>query len=165
MYPDIYIDKVETVTEYLIKGFSDYPSIALLKVIFICLILKLLIMNTYGKELILDLHNCNPEKFTKYYIKKFFIKLCELIDMEPAKVTFWIYDTQEEFDAAPDHLAGTSAVQFISTSNITIHALDRLKVVYLNIFSCKNFDAFKAETFSVRYFEGVVIKYQIILRS
>lgn len=122
-------------------------------------------MKSYGKELILDLHNCNPEKFTQYWISKFFKELCIEISMDPQRITFWEYDTQEEFDAAPDHLAGISAVQFISTSNITIHTLHRLKSVYLNIFSCKDFNTYEAEVFCVRYFEGIVVQYQTITRK
>ena len=113
-------------------------------------------MNTYGKELILDLHGCNVEKFTKYYINKFFKALCKEIDMVAETVTFWGYATQEELDAAPDHLAGLSAVQFIKTSNITIHALNKLKVVYLNIFSCKDFDDKVVMKFCIDYFDGSV---------
>ncbi len=110
-------------------------------------------MKNYGIELVLDLHECNPELFTKYLINRFFKKLCKEIDMEACKVCFWAYKTKEEFDEAPPHLKGISAVQFISTSNITIHALHDLKAVYLNIFSCKEFDTFKAVTFCVEYFE------------
>lgn len=36
----------------------------------------------YGSELILDLHRCNPCKFTRNSIKEYFIQLCERIDMQ-----------------------------------------------------------------------------------
>ncbi len=122
-------------------------------------------MKSYGKELILDLHNCNPKKFTKYYIKKFFVELCQKIDMNPEKIAFWVYEDPEEYERAPIHLKGSSAIQFISTSNITIHALDELKSVYLNIFSCKDFDPEKAEIFCSEYFLGEVVNRQIITRE
>lgn len=122
-------------------------------------------MDTYGKELILDLHNCNPDKFTRYYINKFFKELCKEIDMEPCKISWWDYKGyREEYEKAPDHLKGISAIQFISTSNITIHTLDVLKRVYLNIFSCKDFDADKASLFCETYFEGTIINDTIIDR-
>ena len=85
--------------------------------------------------------------------------------MEACKVTFWDYDTQEEFDAAPPHLKGISAVQFILTSNITIHTLNDLKAVYLNIFSCKEFDSHKAVIFCRNYFEGKFVSNKVIYRQ
>jgi S-adenosylmethionine/arginine decarboxylase-like enzyme len=63
------------------------------------------------------------------------------------------------------HLKGTSAVQFIMTSNITIHTLDILKNVYLNIFSCKDFDAAKALKFSKEFFGGKIVNFKIVDRK
>ena len=115
-------------------------------------------MNNYGKELILDLHNCHPETFTRKSIRNYFKKLCEEIDMVRCKLTWWddLYTPEEEKETEP-HLVGTSAIQFIKTSNITIHTLDIMKRVYLNIFSCKEFDAEKAKIFSERWFSGVSV--------
>lgn len=123
-------------------------------------------MDTYGKELILDLHNCNPKKFTRYHLKKFFTELCEEIDMEACKVSWWDYKGYpEEYKKAPIHLKGTSAIQFISTSNITIHTLDVLKSVYLNIFTCKDFNPDKARVFCEEFFEGTAVKSTLIERT
>ena len=88
----------------------------------------------YGVELILDLHQCETP-FSQQTIRRFMEELCNLIHMERADLHFWDYETVEEKDAAPPHLAGTSAVQFITTSNVTIHTLDKLRAVYLNIFT------------------------------
>ncbi len=123
-------------------------------------------MKNFGKELIIDLHECNSDLFTRYHIKKFFKGLCEEIDMMPCKQTWWDYTNhQEAYDKAPSHLKGTSAVQFISTSNITIHALDVTRCVYLNIFSCKNFDVADALVYSKLFFEGTIVNTQIIDRK
>jgi len=122
-------------------------------------------MENYGKELILDLHDCNNEKFTRYYISKFFEELCKEIDMEACKKCFWDYKGYpEEYDKAPVHLKGTSAIQFISTSNITIHTLDEMKRVYLNIFSCKDFDSIDAVSFCRNFFEGKIVNEIVIER-
>ena len=120
----------------------------------------------YGKELILDLHDCNAKKFTRRELKKFFKDLCILIDMERCEL-FWWDDhglPAEERQTKP-HLKGTSAVQFIMTSNITIHTLDLMGNVYLNIFSCKDFDAKKAADFSRKFFEGRVAGATTIVRK
>ncbi len=121
-------------------------------------------MKNYGKELILDLHVCNSDKFNRKDINKFFKELCKVIDMNPEKVTWWDYTGQPvEYMKAPNHLKGTSAIQFISTSNITIHTLDVLKRVYLNIFTCKDFEPAKAVDFCVKWFDCKVIKQSTIV--
>lgn len=115
-------------------------------------------INTYGKELILDLHNCDPSTFSRKSIRRYFKELCKLIDMERAKLTWWddVGVPEEERQTEP-HLTGTSAVQFIKTSNITIHSLDLLGQVYLNIFSCKDFDDDVAKGFSEKWFGGETV--------
>ena len=113
----------------------------------------------YGKEVIIDLKDCNPAKFTRTLIEDYFIELCDRIDMERRDLFWWDYaGYPEAYAAAPDHLKGTSAVQFIRTSNITIHTLDVLKTCHLNIFSCKDFDPQVAIDFSVEFFEGVLTR-------
>jgi S-adenosylmethionine/arginine decarboxylase-like enzyme len=119
----------------------------------------------YGKEVILDLHNCNSKKFNRKMIKAFFVELCDLIDMKRCKLSWWDdYGLPIEERQTEPHLKGTSAIQFILTSNITIHTLDLLERVYLNIFSCKDFDEKIVRDFSSKYFEGKVVNYQIIDR-
>ncbi len=122
-------------------------------------------MRDYGKELILDLHNCNANKFTRKYIRNYFKEICSLIDMERADLHWWddLHTPEDEKQTEP-HLVGTSAIQFITTSNITIHTLDLLKQVYVNIFSCKAFDAEKALQFTAKWFEGTVVHKEIIRR-
>ena len=115
-------------------------------------------MIDYGKELILDLHNCNPDQFTRKSIRNYFKELCDLIDMERENLHWWDYEGQpEEYEKAPVHLKGISAVQFIKTSNITIHTLDTLRRVYLNIFSCKDFDSGVVRKFTEETFKGYTV--------
>lgn len=114
---------------------------------------------SYGEELILDLHNCNPKRFTREHLEEFCKGLCELIDMERGELFFWDYqDEPEEYEKAPDHLKGTSCVQFITTSNITIHTLDVLKRVYFNLFSCKDFDNKKVVEYVGMFFDGSIVQ-------
>lgn len=122
-------------------------------------------MKFYGKELILDLHNCDPATFNRKSIRKYFKLLCKQIDMKAEKLCWW-----DDFGLMPDlqqklpHTKGTTAVQFILTSNITIHTLDILKNVYLNIFSCKDFDANLALKFSEEWFKGKAVNFKVIER-
>lgn len=122
-------------------------------------------MKDYGKELIIDLHNCNPKKFNRYDITMFFKKLCRILDMKRKKLVWWddLYTLKKYREVLP-HLKGTSAVQFIKTSNITIHTLDILETVHLNIFSCKQYSAIKARNFTEEWFEGDVVNFKIVRR-
>lgn len=122
-------------------------------------------MADYGKELILDLHNCDPKTFTRESIEQYFIKLCDLINMEREKLVWWddLHTPEAEKETEP-HLVGTSAVQFIRTSNITIHTLDILRKVYLNIFSCKDFDVSVVHEFSLSWFKGRRVNSAVVRR-
>jgi len=122
-------------------------------------------MKSYGKELIIDLHNCDSSTFTRKSIKKYFKFLCEKIDMKPEKLSWWDdHGLEPELQQTDPHTKGTTAVQFILTSNITIHTLDLLKNVYINVFSCKDFDANVAIKFSEEWFKGRVVNSQVIER-
>jgi len=107
----------------------------------------------YGIELILDMHGCDASKFTRESISAYFERLCVLIDMQREDLHFWddIGVPEEDKQTLP-HTQGTSAVQFILTSSIVIHTLDQLRAVYINMFSCKAFDANVAEEFSIEWF-------------
>jgi S-adenosylmethionine/arginine decarboxylase-like enzyme len=85
--------------------------------------------------------------------------------MERCKLVWWddLHTPVEDKETEP-HLVGTSAVQFIKTSNITIHTLDIMKRVYLNIFSCKDFDADKVIVLTRDWFVGKVVNKAIIRR-
>lgn len=124
------------------------------------------IIKSYGKELILDLHKCNVRKFTRNTIRRFFRELCSLIDMKRCEIYWWDdYGLPSKECQAESHLKGTSAIQFIMTSNITIHTLDLMGNVYLNIFSCKDFDDRRATKFSENFFEGKVASATTIVRK
>ncbi|MFQ5914142.1 MAG: S-adenosylmethionine decarboxylase [Nitrospinota bacterium] len=119
----------------------------------------------YGFELILDLHDCNPTKFTREDLDLYFTRLCDLIDMEKCEVHFWDDEgvPPEQRQTSP-HTKGTSAVCFILTSSIVVHTLDDLKAVYVNIFSCKEFDPAVAMKFTEEWFEAGSCKPTFIKR-
>ena len=122
-------------------------------------------LKNYGKELIIDLHNCNIQRFTRKSLKKYFKEVCELIKMQRAKLVFWddVGVPEDERQTLP-HTTGTSAVQFILTSSITIHALSKMKRVYVNIFSCKGFDSVLARKFTINWFEGKLVHWKNVRR-
>ncbi len=119
----------------------------------------------YGYELIIDLHKCDPSTFNRKSIKEYFKKLCDLIDMQRCELYFWDdLETPENEKQISPHTKGTSAIQFILTSNITIHTLDLLEKVFVNIFSCKEFDSEIAKKFTSEWFSGEVINFHFMAR-
>ncbi len=122
-------------------------------------------MDGYGQELILDLHDCDMTTFTRESIKQYFIDLCDLIGMQRQDLHFWDDEGVPEEDRQTlPHTSGISAVQFILTSNITIHALDLTGKVYVNIFSCKDFDDAAAATHTKEWFKGKIAGMNFIER-
>lgn len=122
-------------------------------------------MDVYGKELIIDLHNCDVSKFNRKSLEKYFEELCELIEMTRCELHFWDdVGVPENEKQTSEHTKGTSAIQFILTSNITIHTLDMLGKVFVNIFSCKDFDPKVARDYTAQYFAGEIAKSTFIER-
>jgi S-adenosylmethionine/arginine decarboxylase-like enzyme len=107
------------------------------------------VIDTYGKELILDLHDCNKVDVD---IEAFCVELAELVDMQVEDFHIWESTPDEPKDP---NTWGQSAIQFILTSNITVHILPLKKAVYINLFSCKDFDADIAIKFCTNYFEAI----------
>ncbi len=125
-----------------------------------------MIMKPYGKELILDIHNCDSSTFTRKSIRNFFKELCDLIEIKRSRLVWWDdWGIPPEEQETEPHLKGTSAVQFIETSNIVIHTLDILESVYLNIFSCTDFDTNVAKEFSREWFRGKVVNSHVVERK
>lgn len=120
----------------------------------------------YGKELILDLYHCDVSTFNRESITEWLKQLCELIDMEREDLHFWDYQgvPKEELPTEA-HLLGTSAVQFISTSDIVIHTLVLVGECYINIFSCKEYDDQVALEFTKNWFGSRQYEYHSVIRG
>ena len=120
----------------------------------------------YGFELILDLHDCDVSTFNRSRLKDFFEKLCDEIKMQRCELHFWDDEgvPLEEQQTSP-HTKGTSAVQFILTSTIVIHTLDLMGAVYINVFSCKEFDPDIVKQLSCEFFNGKIVNNHFIERK
>ena len=120
----------------------------------------------YGKELVLDIHGCNANHFTRESIDEYFVKLCKAIDMVKCERFWWddVGVSDDEKQTSP-HTKGTSAVQFILTSSIVIHTLDILGSLYLNIFSCKDFDSGLVKDLTLQHFGGKVEQCILLTRK
>lgn len=121
--------------------------------------------SSYGREILLDVVEADPNKFTREYIEAYFEYLCNALRLKRATLHFWDYDTQEERDAAPAHLKGVSAVQFVTTSSIVVHTLDESRQVLVNVFACGEVDAAVVERATTSYFGGRVASMHSIERG
>ncbi len=117
---------------------------------------------SYGQELILDIHEC-AKATMEVDIQAFCEELVELVDMQAEDFHIWKSDPD---DAKNSKTFGVSAIQFIITSNITVHILPLLNngSVYINLFSCKSFDSDVAAKFCETYFKGVIAGRQFVER-
>lgn len=88
----------------------------------------------WGYHLILDCADCDSSIDDKEVIERFAVDLVKRIDMiaygDPIIEYF-----------GTDNKSGYSLVQLITTSSITAHFASEVKEIYLDVFSCKPFDA------------------------
>ncbi|MEM1535329.1 MAG: S-adenosylmethionine decarboxylase [Candidatus Pacearchaeota archaeon] len=102
----------------------------------------------WGQLLSLDLRGCDVALLkSKKAIELFCVKLCKEIGMK--RVGKPIIKRFGE-----GRLEGYSAVQFIVTSSITIHADEYGSRAFIDIFSCKPFNAKKATSFCKAFFKA-----------
>ena len=116
--------------------------------------------NLYGKQLLLTLIDCDPTVLrSKQKITRFAKAMCKVIDMKP-----YGKPLVPRFGFGRDFTAGYSMVQLIETSSITGHFSEAWNRVYLDIFSCKEYDEKKATNFAKKYFGANKIQAQVIYR-
>lgn len=116
---------------------------------------------TFGWELILDLYDCNLKTISdENAIRNFAGQLCRVIDMKPYGEPLTPY-----FGENKEHTKGYSLLQFIETSSIVGHFSEATGSVYLNIFSCKEYDIDVAENFSKEYFDAKRVRSRYMVRE
>ena len=112
-----------------------------------------------GQLTIINLHECDKNLVKdKRALKKFGNELCKVIEMKP-------YGKPIVKRFGKGNLRGYTLVQLIETSNITVHLDEFENKVFIDIFSCRNFDAKKAKDFSRDYFKAKEIKCKTIFRK
>lgn len=121
---------------------------------------KLKMNKDYGKELILDLYDCNPKSIgSKKKILEYSNKLCNLI-----KVKKYGKPIVKRFALHLDYAAGYSLVQLIEASLISGHFSELWNRAYINIFSCKLFNDKKVTDFTKKFFKAKKIKNRVLIR-
>ena len=114
----------------------------------------------WGHHLILDCSNCNLESITnKTTINNFVVTLIERINMTAYG------DPQIELMLVGTDNEGYSLLQMITTSNITAHFVNSTQAAYIDIFSCKEFDANQAIHTVEEFFSPKTIKSNFLHRQ
>lgn len=118
----------------------------------------------YGREVLLDVVEADPSKFTRFDIEAFLAQLCHDLRLERADLHFWDYAPEMRAEA-PAHLKGVSAVQFVTTSTVVVHTLDVTRQVLINVFGCGEIDAAVVERVAIQHFGGRVASMHSIERG
>jgi S-adenosylmethionine decarboxylase len=102
----------------------------------------------WGYHLMVDCSNCKRENIKNINIIKKFIdnlvKVCKMKKLGELKI--------ENLQNGDKNLFGYSVIQLIHTSSITCHFMDLSGDVYIDIFSCKEFDCEKVINVINKYF-------------
>ena len=114
----------------------------------------------FGYELVMDLFGCDKKVITsKKKLQQYTTKLCKLIKMKRYGKTLLPYFGEKE-----EFTKGYSLVQLIETSSITGHFSDYWGTAYINIFSCKRYDAKLAKKFTKEFFKAKRMKSNLLIR-
>jgi S-adenosylmethionine/arginine decarboxylase-like enzyme len=111
----------------------------------------------YGKHVLLGASGCNARLRDIEAIRQFVQELVRRIDMVAYGDTI-----VARFGAGAE--IGISAVQLIETSAITIHTNDAAGDLYLDVFSCKDFDAEDVTAVVRDWFAPTAIDAEVRLR-
>jgi S-adenosylmethionine/arginine decarboxylase-like enzyme len=102
----------------------------------------------WGMLAAIDLHGCDPARLASAdSIRRFVPTVIDAIGMRAHGPL-----ALDRF--GDDDLEGWSALQFIETSSITVHADDVYSRCFVDIFSCKPFDPAHAAAIAVDHFGG-----------
>ena len=116
-------------------------------------------LKAWGQLTAINLYGCDKELLTNpEKIKTFVLELCKTIAMKP-------YGEPNLQRFGEGDLEGYTLVQLIETSSITVHLDETGKRAFIDVFSCKEFDAKKALDFSQDYFKAVTASGQTIERG
>ena len=91
-------------------------------------------------------------------IEAFTRNLVKQIDMVP-------YGNPQIVHFGTGNKAGYTLVQLIETSNIVAHFVEEYNDMYLDVFSCKEFNPETVETIVNNYFRPGAVSYQVLHRG
>jgi len=117
------------------------------------------ILRTWGKHLILDAADCSPKMIgCPKVVDGFARSLVKRIDMVP-------FGNPQVVMFGSGSKKGYTLVQLIETSNITAHFVEENNSMYLDVFSCKDFDPDVVEEAVKEFFDAKYFNRKVILRQ
>jgi S-adenosylmethionine decarboxylase len=116
-------------------------------------------LRTWGKHLILDAARVAPHTIRDATrIHHFSAALVKRINMVP-------YGPSQVVRFGSGDKAGYTLFQLIETSNICAHFVEENNSMYLDVFSCKDFDATIVKETVEEYFNAERIKFKVLTRQ
>ena len=115
--------------------------------------------NFWGYHLILDCSGCDHDKITNYdNVYSFAKQLVKDIDMVA-------YGEPQIVDFGSGNKAGFTLVQLIDTSNICGHFVNENDTMYLDVFSCKDYDTATVTKLVKEYFGAKMVRPTFLVRQ
>lgn len=116
--------------------------------------------NAWGMATAVDIHDCNPALVRDAEaIKRFTKELCKKLEVKMFGETVVV-----DFGSDPK-VSGYSLVQLIETSLVSGHFANQTNAVYLDVFSCKFYEAQKIIGYALSFFQGKSYNAHCILRG
>ncbi|MFA6039510.1 MAG: S-adenosylmethionine decarboxylase [Candidatus Peribacteraceae bacterium] len=114
----------------------------------------------WGMAMAIDIHGCDPALVRDADAIKLFVKeLCVKIDMKRFGDTLVVNFGEDE------KVAGFSMTQLIETSLISAHFANQTNSVYLDVFSCKFYEAQTVIDYALSFFRGTSYNAHCLLRG
>jgi len=115
----------------------------------------------FGPHLTLDLNKCNVDKLSDYrFIFNLLNELPEKIGM--TKITQpYVFP----YNGLVPEDSGITGVVIIAESHISIHTFEQKSYVFIDLFSCKDFDVEFAKNYFINAFESEDAEINIIQRG
>jgi S-adenosylmethionine/arginine decarboxylase-like enzyme len=118
------------------------------------------VTRAWGLSTSVDLYGCDPDAIrSAAAITRFAVELCDRLGVrrfgDPVVVRF----------GADPRVCGYSLVQLIETSLVSAHFAEESNAVYLDVFSCRWYDAEAAAAFARDYFQAESVRVHTCLRQ
>lgn len=112
------------------------------------------VQRPWGQHLILDLNGCPPDLLKDgELIRTWCAELVRAIEMKSYGDPLLEHFASHEFN-----FGGYTIVQLIETSNICAHFAENIGQVYIDVFSCKQFDSEVATAVCRQFFKPTEIR-------
>lgn len=111
----------------------------------------------YGQNASFDIHEVDPEFFSVKNLKNLASSLCKDIGMKLGPIETWGSDKQLRNNYKNPKINGISVCQFLYKSSLIVHGIDELHKLFIDIFSCQNFDVEQVKKFIEENVPGKIV--------